>query len=385
VSTAGAAAAQAPDLKGIDCEVVAVESPDLPRMGWGLTPARGIYYRPSGAAPRTAFIATHYNLDFSQHYLADLLAHRGYGFLGWNTRFCGREGFFLLDRALLDLGLGVRWLRDQGVETVVLVGNSGGGSLMAAYDAQSRQSVIRPAYGTDLADGLDELPAGDLYISLAAHPGRPEVLTNWLDPAVVDEFDPVKTDPSVDMYDRENGPPYSPEFVSRYRAAQKARNRRITEWAKQELERVEAAGYQDRLFTLQRTWADLRFVDPALDPSDRPTPACYRGDPETTNRGADGIGTLNTLRTWLSMWSLDESQCLSSEYLGLIDTPALVVQATRDSGVFPSDARAIFEGLATTNKQLLEMPGDHYFRGPGSPRTDVAEVLVEWVREQGAH
>src|SRR5581483_9667429 len=125
------------------------------------------------------FIAAHYNLDFSEHYLAELLARRGYGLLGWNTRFCGRDAFFLLDQALSDIGLGVEWLRQHGTETVVLLGNSGGGSLMSAYQAQVAGGVIQPAHQTKLAHGLDALPPGDLLVSIAAHPGRPEVLTNW--------------------------------------------------------------------------------------------------------------------------------------------------------------------------------------------------------------
>jgi len=371
-----------PLLDGVDRELVALSGPEMPRMGWGSHPCQGVYYTPAGKRPEVAFIAAHYNIDFSEHYLADHLARRGFGFLGWNTRFRGMEAFFLLDRALLDIGLGVRWLREQGAQTVVLLGNSGGGSLVAAYQAQAQQPVIRPAFGMPPADGLDELPSGDLYASVAAHPGRPEVLTNWLDPSVVDESDPVATDPELDMYREEHGPPYDPGFVERYRAAQRARNDRITEWAKQELGRMQEAGRFDRLFTVHRTWADLRFADGALDPSDRPTPACYMGDPGTANRGVLGIGALNTLRTWLSMWSLSESQCNSEEHLAAITLPSIVVQPTMDTGVFPSDARAIHDGLAAADKQLVELPGDHYFRGVEGARAGLADLLGDWVRER---
>lgn len=356
------AAVEATDFTGVDRDVVGLASADAPRAGWGKSPCGGVYHRPSGVMPRVAFIATHYNLDFSEHYLADHMARSGYGFLAFNTRFCGLEGYFMLDGALADIGRGVSWLRVHGAEVVVLLGNSGGGSLMAAYQAD------------------EERPAGDLYVSIAAHPGRPEVLTNWMDPAVLDEFDPVATDPALDMFNPDNGPPYTPEFIARYRDAQVARNRRITEWAKGELQRVREAGYTDRLFTLQRTWADLRFADGAIDPSDRPTPACYLGDPAIANRTAFGIGSLNTLRTWLSMWSLDDSECSSAGHLADIRVPALVVQATMDSGVFPSDARAILDGLGSSDKQLVEMRGDHYFRGvEGTPRADVAELIAGWV------
>lgn len=348
---------------------VALPADEAQRAGHGSHLCQGLYHVPSGVpAPSTAFIATHYNVDFAEHYLADPLARRGYGFLGWNTRFRGNEGYFLLDMALADIALGARWLREQGVERLVLLGNSGGGSLMAAYQARSRQD--------------DRLTSGDLYVSLAAHPGRPQVLTAWMDASVVDESDPTKTDATLDIFDVDNGPPYDPEFVRRYRAAQVARNRRITAWAKQERERLRAAGLKDRVFTVQRTWADPRMVDPALDPSERPTPACYLGDPAQANRGVFGIGILNTIRTWLEMWSLDDSHCGGAEHLAEITLPALVVQATMDTGVFPSDAAAILDALGSKDKQLVELSGDHYFRAPAGARDRLADLLAGWVSSQ---
>ena len=81
------------------------------------------------------------------------------------------------------------------------------------------------------------------------------------------------------------------------------------------------------------------------------------------------------------MWSLEDSQCIAGEHLGAKDVPSLVVQPTMDSGVFSSDAQAIFDGLATSDKQLVDLPGDHYFRGvPGTPRADAAELIAAWVR-----
>jgi len=61
-------------------------------------------------------IATHYNVDFSEHYMAEYLAARGIGFLGWNTGYRGAEPYFLLEQAVIDIGAGVGWLRAQGVE-----------------------------------------------------------------------------------------------------------------------------------------------------------------------------------------------------------------------------------------------------------------------------
>ena len=132
-------------------EFVGLPSPVIGRAGPGGHPCQGIYHHcvgQSGTLPRTAFIATHYNVDFSEHYLASLLAERGYGFLGWNTRFRGNEAHFLLDHALAEIGVGVRWLREQaGAEQIVLLGNSGGGSLMAAYQSQATEPNVVPAPG----------------------------------------------------------------------------------------------------------------------------------------------------------------------------------------------------------------------------------------------
>ena len=72
---------------------------------------------------------------------------------------------------------------------------------------------------------------------VAAHPGRPEILTDWMDASVVDEADPLSHDPSLDPFDP-NGPPYDAEFVARYRAAQRDRNARITAWCHAELDRL---------------------------------------------------------------------------------------------------------------------------------------------------
>ncbi len=216
---------------------------------------------------------------------------------------------------------------------------------------------------------MNKLTKADLYISLNAHPGRPEVLTAWMDGSVTDENDPTKTDASLDPFNPDNGPPYSQEFIARYRAAQKARNQRITDWAKIELKRLNDAGIPDRIFPLFRTWADLRFMDPAIDPSDRPCPGCYRGDPKIANRAPSGIGRANTLKTWLSMWSLETSQCRGEAHLRTIELPSLVIQSTGDMGVFPSDAYLIFNALGSKGQIARDAERRALFRGcAGVPR-----------------
>lgn len=366
---------------GIERTWVALASPTMGRAGHGTHPCQGIYHMPSGRRPDVAFVATHYNVDYTEHYLAEPLARRGFGFLGWNTRYRGNEPYFLLEHALIDIGVGVRWLRDvAGVRTVVLLGNSGGGSLMAAYQSQATEPNLVATRGAALpdavTDAVTDLPAADLYVSYNSHPGRPEVLTNWLDPSVVDETDPLSTDTELDMFDARHGPPYPPDFVERYRAAQVARNERITDWAMGELDRLAAVGAHDRLFLVHRVWADLRFTDLSIDPSDRRA-GCYAGDPQRANAGVLGIGRTSTLRSWLSMWSLRESQCRGAPHLARIEVPSLVVQTTGDRGVFPSDARAIHDALGAADRELHVLPGEHYVEDVGPDA--VADLVAAWT------
>jgi pimeloyl-ACP methyl ester carboxylesterase len=362
-------------------EFVGLPSPVVGRAGAGGHPCQGIYHRPAGCPqPRTAFIATHYNVDFSEHYLASYMAERGYGFLGWNTRFRGNEAHFLLDHALAEIGVGVKWLREHaGAERVVLLGNSGGGSLMAAYQSQAVEPNVTPVAGMRPLPAIEDLPAGDLFLALAAHSGRPEVLTNWLDPSVTDETDPLAADPVLDPFNPDNGPPYRKEFQQRYRLAQRARNERITVWALAQLAALADARARDRLFNLYRTWADLRMIDPAIEPSDRRPNWCYLGEPVRANYGVFGIGTLNTLRTWLSMWSLRTSQCTAAPHLRRITVPSLVVHAGADTGVFESDARALFDAMGAEDKRLEVINADHYLLEPSGARTQAADLIDAWV------
>jgi pimeloyl-ACP methyl ester carboxylesterase len=368
----------------IEKQFVSLPSPTAGRNGAGYMPTQGLYHHAKGTRPRTALIATHYNVDFSEHYMAEWMAKRGYGFLGWNTRYRGVEPYFTLENALIDIGVGVRWLREEaGVENVVLLGNSGGGSLMAAYQSQATEPNLQPLLGTPVPPAATELLPCDYYVSTNAHPGRPEVLTNWFDPSVTDESDPMSVDPSLDMYNPENGPPYSADFIERYRAAQVARNHRITAWALEEHARVRKAGGFDRLFNLFRAWADPRCLDASLDPNDREQGICYLGAPKFFNYSSFGIGSTNTLRTWLSMWSLETSQCRGVPHLERIRVPSLVIQSMGDTGVFPVDAHSIHDNLASDDKTLAFMAGDHYLQTPDGARDEIADRVADWLGERG--
>ena len=178
-------------------------------------------------------IATHYQIDFSEHYLADYMATRGIGFLGWNTRFRGFESSFLLDHALVDIGVGVRWLREvQGVETVVLLGNSGGGSLMAAYQAQAVDPHVTPLEGMRPGGGPHRA-ARRRRLRRQRGPPRPPRRADRLDgrrrsSTKTTRWQPI---PSSTCSTRRTGRRSTPSSSPATASAQIARNHAITDWA----------------------------------------------------------------------------------------------------------------------------------------------------------
>ena len=199
---------------------------------------------------------------------------RGVGAIGLTTRYVGNDTALILENCLLDIGAMVRFLRERGYEKVVLVGNSGGASIVPYYQAQAVNPTITapPGGGPDLTTAA--LPPVDGIVMFNAYPSRACCRTEWLDPAIVSEQRPFERDALLDMYDPDNGPPYSDEFVTRYRDAQRARNRRISTWAEDQLRALAApdhfpAGLDDIAFVVQGTPADLRFLDGTIDPSDR--------------------------------------------------------------------------------------------------------------------
>jgi fermentation-respiration switch protein FrsA (DUF1100 family) len=112
------------------------------------------------------------------------------------------------------------------------------------------------------------------------------------------------------------------------------------------------------------------------------TPGCYRGDPAVANRGF-GLGRANTLRSWLSMWSLETSKCQGPEQLAKFTIPALVIQSRADQGVFLSDARKMFEAVGSKDKAIELIPGNHYLEDGPDFRHRAASIIADWVKARG--
>lgn len=196
----------------------------------------------SGSRPSTAVMMCHPTANFLGHYALTGLAERGFGAIGFTTRYVGNDTSLIMENCLLDMGTMVDHLYARGYERVVLVGNSGGASIVPYYQAQA----VAPTVSSPPGGGPDLTTAGlrpvDAIVLLNAHPSRARLSTEWLDPSITDEQRPFERDSALDMFDPDHAPPFAPDFVAGYRAAQVARNRRIAGWCEDRLAWLASSG-----------------------------------------------------------------------------------------------------------------------------------------------
>jgi pimeloyl-ACP methyl ester carboxylesterase len=334
----------------------------------------------SGVA-RTACLIMHPTSNFMGHYLLGPLAERGIAAVGLNTRYVGSDTVLLMERAIQDVGAGVAWLRQQGFAKVVLIGNSGGGALMSFYQAQAEGLSIADTPAGDPIDlKPEDLPRADALVLAAAHLGRSRLMDLWNDPSVIDEGDALAADPALDLFNPANGPPFKPEFLARFRAAQRERNARIERRTRARLAYLRSLpnGPRDEGFVIYRTLAEPRCLDPALDANDRKPGTTIWGDPRTLNYGVNSMGRFTSLTAYLSQWS-QSSRADGPTNLARTRLPVLLLEYTADASVFPSDNEAWAQAAHRRVTRHKIKGGTHYLAGQPELVTEVADQIAAWV------
>lgn len=350
----------------------------------------GQLLRPAGTDSRTVYVFMHPTSTLQLLPMPTALADAGLHVLCAASRYPKNDSALIMEKVAIDLGKWLDYARNElGYEKVILVGWSGGGSLSLFYQAQAENPTITH---TPAGDEVNLVEAGltpaDGVIFIAAHLSRAETLTEWLDPSVRNELNPDDRDPQLDIYspDCPAQPPYTAEFVARFREAQIARNRKITDWCLDTLAilRKRNSFEQERAFVVHRTMCDVRWFDLAIDPNDRKVGVSYMGDPRTVNVGPVGLARFSTLRSWLSQWSYDLSNAKGPMNAALIKrSPVLQIENNADEAVPATHNPTIAAALATPNKEYLSIPhATHYYLGQPELLKTCIDTVMDWSRRQ---
>ena len=349
---------------------------------------RGVLWTPpNGKKWKTTVILSHPRGDFSVHYAAPLLAAAGYAVLGFGTRYMNNDTDCLHEACTIDVETVYNEMKRRGAEAVVLLGNSGGGSLMALAHA--------------------ERGIGDGWVGMAAHPGEGVFMLQVIDPSVADESDPFSTIPELDMYNPDNGwrpwpEPcvYDKEWLKRYRAAQVERVARIDAIAKASIaESIDTGsrlrGVDNQTQTVQwrelrrravftkymviyRTLADPAYLDLSIDPDERPMGSLFAfPDPFDANYGRGGLGRSMTARGWLSTWSGLSSHAKLADTMPKVKVPTLLIHPTADTEIRIWQAKEIVDNSGAADKTYIEMKGaPHYLEGH---RREALAHVADWL------
>lgn len=365
-----------------------------------------LWWTPRGRTPKTSVIVMHPRVDFTHHYCVPRLVDAGYGVLAANSRSPNDDTALVHEDLLLDVAAAIRWVRERrGIERVVLFGNSGGGSLFSFYQSQAtkdaKQRIAKtPAGAPTKLPGATMIPADALAL-VAAHRGQGKILLGAIDPAVVDENDPLKTDPALDMYSPDNGfaePPawseYDDGFVARYREAQANRVRRIDEWAKDVVDAQQAApkgspaSIHDPVRVVYRTMANLAYVAQHVDPSPRDYGSLLSERPDLMRYSRIGFARTVTAAGWLSTWSGHTSNACLDATLRDVRVPTLVAHAGKDREIFPADVATIRASVKAEDSTFLDFPGARHYFEPDFGKKDAPDVealmdaVVPWIQER---
>ncbi|MDV8005305.1 alpha/beta hydrolase [Rhodococcus sp. IEGM 1318] len=338
---------------------------------------------------RTVVTLMHPRQDLTHHVLVPELLARGYAVWTQGTRSVNNDIALVHEQALLDAAAGQVFLREKGFDHVVTLGHSGGGTLFAFYHQQAGLPAAERLTHTPAGRPIDlagaQMPLPDAAVFMAPHPGQGALLLRLIDPSVIDETDPLATDSELNPFDPTNGfaePPhsssYSPEFVIRYRSAQRERIARLDAIARARIDEAAAArerytstsdsaerraALAPRVLTVYRTDADLRFTDLSLSSNGRPYGSLLGRRPDLTNYGLVGFGRLATPDAWLSTWSGLSSNADFLRCAPALTTPSLFVELTGDQACFPEDATTMVDALGSTDKTHVRVAGTH-FGGP---------------------
>lgn len=223
--------------------------------------------------PHVATLAMHRDSNFMSHISTQEMPKRGIVALGMNPRCQNNEALCTpWEHNSLDVKQGVELLRSlPGIDTVILIGHSGGGPTMAFYQAiaeNGNQLCQAPERLMKCPDYIRDLPPADGVIFWDAHLGNGINAVRSLNPAVLNDEEILnqgaapRLNPRLDPFNPENGynganTKYSDEFIESYLEAQSSRMNKLIDIALDKKEQVDAGTYSSK--------GDAAFVIPMAD------------------------------------------------------------------------------------------------------------------------
>ena len=216
----------------------------------------GVLYAPEkdGDCKNVAVMVMHSDADYLNFPAGKALASHGYRTLQANVSRVTET----LDKKLLDVKAGIEYLKGlPGVEKIVILGHSGGATLMSCYQAvaENGAQIFQDEKKIVPISDIGELPAADAVMLIDSNWGNGIMTLLSLDPAVKCDCNGVDLDMEYDLAKQEgydpDGSHYSDTFIGKYQKAQAARNDKLISKA---LERLAALNAHKGNFRDDEPW-----------------------------------------------------------------------------------------------------------------------------------
>lgn len=204
----------------------------------------GVLYIPSGEQKPVGVVILHSDADYLNFIGGENLAKRGFLTLCANVEHASDP----LEKKLPSVKLAIETMKKQpGIEKVVILGHSGGATLMSCYQAvaENGAEIFRDENRIVKMGEVPPLTAADGIMLIDSNFGNGVMTLASLEPGILDETSGVAVDKkyaggSPENGFRENGEThYSEEFKEMFYAAQAARQERLINFAKERLAALE--------------------------------------------------------------------------------------------------------------------------------------------------
>lgn len=204
----------------------------------------GVMYVPTEGRKKVGVVIIHSDADYLNFIGGENLAKRGFLTLCANVEHAGDP----LEKKLPSVKLAVDTMKAQpGIEKVVILGHSGGATLMSCYQAvaENGAGIFQDEHRIVKMGDVPELTPADGVMLIDSNFGNGVMTLVSLDPGILDETCGTKVDHRYDSSSPENGfrkdggTRYSEEFKRSFFKAQAARQERLMSAAKERLAALE--------------------------------------------------------------------------------------------------------------------------------------------------